>query len=157
LSFSKAVMETPHLAAAWQPGLGALRAQDKPHIQPHDPRALKGSVDIDGSLKHYHPTAHRWDFGIAYRHSNRPSEFVYWVEIHPATEKEVNVVLDKFKWLLNWLTSDGYRLKGFECDYVWLSSGKTSLSPTSPKLKQFAQLGLRYGGKILRIPNNRQQ
>ena len=94
MSFKMAVTKTPHLAGAWMPGLGALRAQDKPHVAPEEPRRLKGSADVDTALQHHQPNAHRWDFAIGYRHANRSKDCVYWVEIHTASDKEVNVVLD---------------------------------------------------------------
>ena len=49
--FKKAVNATPNLNDAWMPGLGALRAQDRPHVTSEDPRLFKGSADIDSALK----------------------------------------------------------------------------------------------------------
>lgn len=51
MSFKDAVAATPHLANAWRPGLQALRAEDKPHIEAEDPRKLTGSVDVDTALQ----------------------------------------------------------------------------------------------------------
>jgi hypothetical protein len=155
MTFKSAVSRTPHLAAAWIPGLGALRAQDRPHIDPEDPRQLKGSADIDGALQQLHPNAHRWDFAIGYRHTNRRQDCIYRVEIHTANDKEVKAVLDKLSWLLTWLKGDGIHLSRFERDFVWVSSGPTSFTLGSPQLKRFAQRGLQYKGRILRISRER--
>jgi hypothetical protein len=116
---------------------------------------LKGSVDVDGALQNQQPNAHRWDFAIGYRHANRGEDCVYWVEVHTANDKEVNVVLDKLRWLRNWLAGDGKLLKQFERDFIWVSSGATSFTLGAPQLKQFAQLGLQHKGKVLRIPSVR--
>ena len=118
---------TPHLQNAWTQGLGALRRQDRPHVTAEDTRLLRGSADVDSALQAYEPHAHRWDFGIGYRHTNRHKDCVYWVEIHTADDKEVKVVLDKLLWLRAWLTGAGRLLNQFESDFVWVSSGATSL------------------------------
>lgn len=79
---------------------------------------------------------------------------VYWVEIHTANDKEIKVVLDKLRWLRAWLKGDGVLLSRFERDFVWVSSGATSFTLSSPQLKQFAQLGLQHKGSVLRIPSS---
>jgi len=126
VNFKRAVRKTPHLADTWMEGLGALRAQDRPHVAPEDPRRLKGSVDVDSALQTHQPNAHRWDFVIGYRHTNRTKDCVYWVEIHTANDKEINVVLDKLRWLRVWLAGDGKLLNRFERDFIWVSSGATT-------------------------------
>ncbi len=155
MNFRKAVNTTPHLQNAWMPGLGALRAQDRPHVIAEDTRLLRGSADVDGALREHQPDAHRWDFAIGYRHSNRHKDCIYWVEMHTAIDKEVKIVLDKLHWLRAWLADDGRPLSQFERDFVWVSSGATSFTHTAPKIKQLAQQGLQYQGKALRIPSAR--
>jgi hypothetical protein len=132
-------------------GLGALRARDKPHVAPENPRHLKGSADIDSALQRHQPNAHRWDYAIAYRHTDRQEDCIYWIETHTANDKEVEVVLEKLRWLRTWLAGDGFLLNRFERDFVWVSSGATSFTLGAPQLKQFAQLGLQHKGGVLRI------
>jgi hypothetical protein len=153
VTFKAAVGKTPHLENAWKAGLGALRAQDRPHVVPADGRELRGSVDVDTALQKQDPNANRWDFGIAYQHTNRPREFVYWVEIHTANDKEIKVVRKKLDWLKKWLAGDGKLLAQFERNFVWVSSGATSFTSDSPQVKQLAQLGLQHEGTVLRIPS----
>ncbi len=155
MSFKNAVRNTRHLENAWEPGLRALRAKDRSHIRPEDTGLLRGSVDVDSALQEHEPHAHRWDFAIGYRHSNRAKDCVYWVEIHTANDKEVKVVLNKMGWLRTWLGGDGKHLAQFERDFVWVSSGATSFTLSSPQLKQIAQLGLQHKGRVLRIPSAR--
>ncbi|MBX3746901.1 MAG: hypothetical protein KF833_16445 [Verrucomicrobiae bacterium] len=152
MTFKHAVEETPHLKDAWKPGLQALRAQDRPHIAAEDTRRLTGSADVDDALQPQEPNANRWDFGIAYQHTNRSAEVVYWVEIHTASDAEVNVVLNKLRWLKAWLKDDGKWLNEFERDFIWVSSGATSFTLNAPQRKAFAELGLQQKGKVLRIP-----
>ena len=155
MTIEDAVAQTPHLQGAWKRGLGALRAQDRPHIAAQNTHNLSGSADLDAALQQQEPNAHRWDFAIGYQHINRPLECIYWVEIHTATDREVNVVLDKLRWLKQWLRGDGQRLALFERDFIWVSSGGTSFTLTSPQQKQFAVLGLQHKGRVLRIPDRR--
>jgi hypothetical protein len=155
VTIQDAVAQTPHLQGAWKSGLEALRTRDKPHVQAEDTRKLSGSADLDAALQPHEPHAHRWDFAIGYKHINRTWECLYWVEIHTANAKEVNVVLNKLRWLKQWLKGDGHRLALFEHDFVWVSSGATSFTLNSPQQKQFAVLGLQHKGRLLRIPNER--
>jgi hypothetical protein len=113
-------------------------------------------VDVDSALQAHQPHAHRWDFAIGYRHSNLQQEFVYWVEVHTAEDGEVNVVLDKVRWLRNWLANDGGLLNRFKRDFVWISSGATSFTLGAPQRKQFSELGLQHKGNVLRISSARQ-
>jgi hypothetical protein len=77
------------------------------------------------------------------------------VEIHTASDGEVNVVLDKLRWLKNWLAGSGHLLNQFEREFIRISSGATSFTLTSPQQKQFAILGLQHKGRVLRIPDER--
>jgi len=153
VKFKKAVDATRHLAGAWKPGLQALRSQDSPHIQAENPQRLLGSADVDKALAPIEPNANRWDFTIGFQHANRKHEFIYWVEIHTGSDKEISVVLKKLEWLKNWLRNDGRELAKFERDIVWVASGGTSFTSGSTQIKKLASVGLRYTGNKLHIPS----
>ena len=157
MTFREAVEATPNLSGAFCEGLHALRAQDKPHIEAENTRKLSGSVDLDAALRQVEPNANRWDFAIAYRHTNRKAEVIYWTELHTASDSEVEVVIKKALWLLGWLKADGKKLAApaFESDIVWVSSGATTFQLTGPQRKQMAQAGLQHVGSRLRIRNKR--
>lgn len=157
MTAEEAVDATPHLQGKWRKGLQALRPEDKPHIQAADTRALTGSFDLDSALMRLpeHAQANRWDFGIGYLHENRDAECLYWVELHTASDREVDVVLAKLRWLRNWLDGDGKALDAFERDFVWVSSGSTHYTLNGPQRRAFADLGLRQTGGILSIPKDR--
>jgi len=155
VTFKEAVRQTPDLETAWQPGLQALRAEDKPHIKPEDPRLLSGSADVDSALMPKEPQANRWDFAIGYRHTNRKDEFIYWVETHTGSDAQIKVVLKKLEWLKTWMRGDGRRLGQFDRDIVWVSSGRTLFTKGSAQVKLLAQKGLIYAGAVLRIPCQR--
>jgi hypothetical protein len=155
MKFKPAVEQTPNLEKAYEVGLQALRAEDKPHIQAEDTRKLAGSVDVDKALQRVDPNGNRWDFAIAYKHTNRTEEFIYWTELHTASDSEVKVVIKKAQWLRSWLKSDGKRLAAFECEVNWVSSGATTFTLTAPQVKQMSSVGLRHVGGVLRIRDKR--
>lgn len=155
MTFKDAVEATPNLAGGFQKGLHALRAQDRPHIEAENTRKLAGSVDVDSALQQVDPNANRWDFAIAYQHTNRDAEVIYWTELHTASDSEVKVVIKKAVWLRGWLKVDGKKMAAFERDIIWISSGPTSFQLTGPQRKQMAQAGLRHVGSRLRIRNRR--
>jgi hypothetical protein len=155
MNFKKTIAKTPGLETAWCAGLQALRAEDKPHIDPEDTRKLTGSVDIDAAYLAVDPNGNRWDFAIGYQHTNRTEEVIYWVELHTGSDSEIKVVIKKAQWLRNWFKNSGKKLAAFERDILWVSSGSTRLSPSAPQKKQMAQAGLRQVGGRLRITNSR--
>ena len=155
MTFKEAVRATPKLAGRFQKGLHALRAQDRPHIEAENTRKLVGSIDVDSALQQVDPNANRWDFAIAYQHTNRDAEVIYWTELHTASDSEIKVVIRKVIWLRGWLKADGRNLASFERDIVWVSSGPTSFQLTGPQRKQMAQAGLSHVGSRLRIRNRR--
>jgi hypothetical protein len=155
MTFKEAVEQTPHLENAYCVGLQALRAEDKPHIEAEDTRKLTGSVDVDTANLATDPNGNRWDFGIAYQHTNRNAEVVYWIELHTASDSEIKVVIKKAQWLLNWFKGSGKILAAFEKDIVWVSSGATTFTLSSPQKKQMAQAGLQHVGSKLYIRKKR--
>ncbi len=155
MAFKDAVKKVSGLENAFQVGLQALRAEDRPHIDAENTHHLVGSVDIDTALRAAYPNANRWDFAIAYQHVDRADEVVYWVELHTASDSQVKVVIKKAQWLLEWLKGVGKPLAAFERDIVWVSSGATSFTLSAPQKKQMAQAGLRHRGSVLRIREKR--
>ena len=144
MSFRQAVGATPNLGQdVLRPGLQALGA-DSVRIHCGDPRKLKGSVDIDAALLAADPNGHRWDYAVG--HNESGSDKVYWVEIHPASDHGVTELLAKVAWLNAWLGGDGHRLKGLTKAYVWISSGRTSFTKTSPAARKLAQKGVISAG-----------
>ncbi len=79
-------------------------------------------------------------------------EMIYWVEVHPASLREVDVVAQKFAWLKGWLLTDGRRLREFDPQYIWVSSGETAFTQGSPQVRSLAQKGVRSVGRRLSIP-----
>ena len=149
MTFKKAVESTPDVKDAWNPGLQALRASDRRRLLPTAPRDLTGSVDLDTTLRNAHPNAARWDYAIGYRLNSR--EMIYWVEVHPATDGEISVVLNKFAWLTTWLSANAKQLNRFSREFVWISSSRASFTPLAPQAKRLASSGIRHVGRRFRM------
>ncbi len=109
MNFRRAVSETSEICDAWRPGLQALKAADRPRVTALNTRSLSGSVDLDGALVGKHPGANRWDYGIGSKRPGAGGEYVYWVEVHPASDREVAAMLRKVSWLKGWLQASDRR------------------------------------------------
>lgn len=155
MTFKEAVEKTRLLKNSYCVGLQALRAEDRLHIEAEDTRKLRGSVDVDTANMASDPHGNRWDFGIAYQHTNRNEEVIYWVETHTASDSEVNRVIRKAEWLQQWFKGKGKLLSEFEKDIRWVSSGATTFTLSATQRKRMAALGLLSVGSKLRIRDNR--
>jgi hypothetical protein len=154
VTFKSAVEATPAIQAGYCKGLNALRAVDRRHVQAEVPEKLTGSVDVDTALKQAFPNDSRWDYAIGHQPANLKEEVVHWVEVHPASDGQVKVVLAKLRWLQQWLRTAAPKLNAMRREFVWVSSGKTSFTLSSTQQKQFAQLGLRHKGRVYSIAND---
>jgi hypothetical protein len=151
--FKDAVERTPDLQDAWRRGFQALLAADRRHVEAEATRRLAGSVNVDAALAEDYPNEPRWDYAVGHRPANGSGEVVYWIEIHPASSGEVSVVLNKLAWLKRWLQKAAPELRAMRKSFVWVSSGRTSFTLSSPQQKQFALHGLRHTGRVFVIPD----
>ena len=149
MTFRQAVHGTPHLGGnAFHAGIQALKAIDRSRIACAKTSNLSGSVDVDVALKQILPNSPRWDYAIGYR---QKAEVVYWVEVHPASLGNIAEVQSKLQWLKGWLAGDGYKLRRLDARFIWVSSGRTTLTAGSPAVRKLAQQGVQVVGRVLRI------
>lgn len=94
--FQNAVKSIPEIKDGYCHGLQAL-GQNAQKVKFKDSKKLNGSVDIDKSTIALYPEANRWDYAIGYDGK------AYFLEIHPANTSDVTPVIEKAKWLENWL------------------------------------------------------
>lgn len=151
MTFRQAVNATPSVQGQYRPGLQALSAGHAARIQCHDTRRLTGSINVDSALQSAEPNAPRWDYGIGYRRGNY--EVAVWVEVHPASSKHVTDVMNKLKWLKDWLRTQAPALAALtQGDYYWVSTGGTiAITPNSPQAKRLAAAGLRGPMRSLQL------
>jgi len=152
VKFRQAIDETRHLNGAWQTGFKGLREVDRNRVGTVAPRRLTGSVNVESRLQALYPSERQWDYAVGFRPADFNGEVIYWIEVHPATDGEIKVVLAKLAFLRSWLRENGRKLNAMPGVFIWLSSGKTSFTLTSPQQKRFALLGLQHTGRFFKIP-----
>jgi hypothetical protein len=110
-------------------------------------RRFVGSLELDSALRATYPNANRWDYGVGFAQS-RLKEVALWIEIHPASEGEVDVMISKLNWLKGWLRGSApalnrltQRTDGSRAFY-WVASAGVSMTPKSRKAKLLQQAGL---------------
>ncbi len=149
-SFRAAVEQCTPLRSHLRDGLKALRRRDRLRVRCVEPRRIVGSVDLDAAMRTTLPNAPRWDYGVGHA-SDAAGDCAHWIEVHPASAREVDVVERKLIWLKQWLGDNVRALRGLPRRFVWVASGRTSLSPTSPDRKRLAQLGLVHVGRVYEL------
>lgn len=141
MRFKGALEKTPGLENSYEPGLQALRRPERTRIFVSDPRTLTGSVDLDHALRRSQPDAPRWDYGVGLRGGT--TDRVVWIEVHPASTKNVKEVISKLDWLRDWLRDCAPLLLELkEPSYHWLASNGVHILRNSPQARQLALKGL---------------
>lgn len=149
MSFREAVEQTAGLQEAYKVGLRALSAADRERITPSNTRRLCGSVDLDAALrKGALATAQVWDYAVCYTDAEAR---IHWIEVHPASDHGITALLNKLSWLKGWLDGAGHRLQPLTTAYVWISSGRTTFTKTSPAARRLAQQGVVAAGGHYRL------
>jgi hypothetical protein len=152
VTFRQAVDGTRDLEGAWRAGLGAVHERDRNRLRTEQTRRLSGSVDVESALTPRYRDERQWDYAVGFRPTNTKAEVVYWLEVHPANEGEVRVVLEKLEFLRRWLRENGPKLNAMPKAFIWISSGRTSFTRTSPQQKRLSLAGLQHGGGSFTIP-----
>lgn len=111
-------------------------------------RRFVGSVELDTTLQTTFPTANRWDYGVGFAQT-RLKQVAVWIEIHPASEGEVDLMLQKLRWLKNWLQESApsldkltKRMDGSRAFFWVATEAGVSITPKSRKAKLLQQAGL---------------
>lgn len=149
-AFQQAVEATPDVCGGFRPGLQALgNYSDK--VRATDNGLLSGSVDIDKTTKAVYINENRWDFTVGY------DNYACFVEIHPASTSEVDVVLKKLEWLKKWLQHKAPRIREMKPKhinaYYWVFTKGNGILKTSPQYRQLAACGLKIT-RLLTLDND---
>ena len=134
------------LRPALKSGLQALANAASRHITALDPGRLTGSVDIDGALVNLLPRDERWDYAVGHQSNGKAPDEVHWIEIHACRDGEVKRIAAKLDSLRRWMSSNASQLWGLPKRFVWVSSGRTVISPKSPMRRRVAALGVTIAG-----------
>ncbi len=151
MKFKDSVQRIGELAPHYYQGLQALKKRSScVAVISGCERKLTGSVDLDSAFRPSNPRESVWDYCVGI--STGKAEEIHWIEIHPASTSEIPVVLKKLAWLKQWLREEGTPLRSFPSHYIWISSGKTRLSPTATQRKIIAREGLTQKGNLYSLP-----
>jgi hypothetical protein len=148
MTFMQAVLAVGEpVASALRNGKQAL-GNNAACLECRNPRRFVGSVELDATLQVAFPNANRWDYGVGFVQS-RSTQVAVWIEIHPASEGEVDLMLRKLSWLKNWLRNSAPGLdklterKDGSRAFFWVATGAgVSITPKSRKAKLIQQAGL---------------
>jgi len=149
MTFVEAVNKTPSVEKAMKDGLKALSKSDRKLISCKD-RLVRGSVDIDNALLTLYPNAARWDYVVGLGQP-RQQDSAVWIEIHSAASSHVDEVLNKLRWLKQWLTASAPDLKQLPASFCWIATGKVSFRRGSQHANKIAGAGLRFPVKRLNL------
>lgn len=132
-SFKEAVSKCQEIQSALQPGLTALGGNSKV-VKPKDSKSIDGSVDIDSALKIKYPTESRWDYVVGY------ADEALFIEVHPADTSNVEEMVKKVKWLVNWLaiSAPDLNLLHKRKVYYWVPSGRVNILKGSAQYRKIA-------------------
>lgn len=140
IAFKKAIENTPDVANGYCTGLGAIKRCDLSAISLSDSASIDGSLDIDGQTISIYPEEPRWDYAIGYNGR------VYYVEVHPANTSDIDDMIKKKEWLLNWLRTKAPKINALEAGtpkFLWAATkAGVHISKQSLYAKKLAQLGL---------------
>ena len=143
--FKEAVESTEEVKDGYCQGLQALKKSDRTKISCNDTTKLDGSLDIDTNVKALYPHSDRWDYAISY------SGKICYCEVHPAETSEVTKMIEKLAWLKQWLKDEAPDIKAlpaYSPKYVWLSSGRVNVLPTSREAKRISSSGISLTSRL---------
>jgi hypothetical protein len=132
------------LAPHVHPGKQALTPTDRAAILESRFR-VEDSLNLDGATKTAHPDEHRWDYVLGTSHPERP---ILAVEVHPARNGEVDVLIQKKRAAETMLASE-LTAKHRVRRWLWIASGRSSFTGTGPEARRLAAAGIRFvGGRL---------
>jgi len=144
------------LVGSFREGLQALKGGHRARVVCENSRRLTGSVDVDQALASRHPIDSRWDYGIGIQNP-QGKERAIWVEVHPAATSNVTEVINKLRWLKNWLKTEAPGLdrltRGIagETGFYWVATSGVNIRKGSPQARQLAVAGLDFPRRQIQI------
>ena len=143
--FKMAVEATPDIDKCYKPGLNALGVHSS-KIVLSEGIICNGSVNIDACLKEKYPDSNRWDYCFGCNHE------VFFIEVHPANISDIKVMINKMRWLKDWLKNQAPQLDSLKATSVpafyWIQSGRNAILPNSPQARRMAKEGIKPIGKL---------
>lgn len=160
MSFKNAIESVAEpVKSAYKAGKQALPKKHAKQVVCTDEKRITGSIFLDDALVSVkkHSQASRWDYGIGYT-SPSGSEYAIWVEVHTASTDEVSTVMNKKKWLKDFLTEEAPQLwklsqrsKAGIPVFVWVASNGVHINRNSPQARMLATSGVTWPTRVLKL------
>lgn len=160
MTFEDAVRESPApVSDAYQPGKQALKGEHREQVACAQPRRFTGSIDLEAALVagRVQTAMNPWDYGIGFRERDG-REVALWIEVHPATTREVSTVLKKLAWLQGWLRQEAPELQALSHgrsaggSFFWLATAAgVHITPNSSEARRLAAAGLALPRRTLEL------
>ena len=128
-----------------QNGMGAFEADDKLLIAVDQRPRIGDSINLDEALRAQYPQANRWDYIFSVSDAKK----VVALEPHTANDSEVKTVIAKKKHAVDYL-KDHLEPKHRVSAWLWVSSGKATLTKTEKYERALASAGIKYVGRFIR-------
>lgn len=161
MGFREAVRDAqPPVDGAYREGKQALEEQHRGRVTCVSPGRLTGSIFLDLALAREpgHANESRWDYGLGYRPPTGPEQAV-WIEVHPATTREVGRVLEKLRWLKDWLNGEAEQLLRMTNNatvrdkrFVWMASNGVKIPRGSRQARLLNKNGIGRVRRHLSLP-----
>ncbi len=139
-TFQEAVLATSDTSQCFQSGLKAFSRDHKSKIVLAEPNKCGGSVELDECVLKKYSSANRWDYIFDYK------EEVFFVEFHSANTSEVSTMINKLKWLKDWLHSCAPEINKLKATshspFIWVQSNGNHILKNSPEQRRIAQARL---------------
>lgn len=148
MKFEALVSKIPEIRSCFQPGLRGL-GRNSGKIEVSNSRGLDGSVNLDECTKKIYPSQNRWDYIVGYQKK------IYFFEIHPASSSHIDTMINKKKWLMDWVNKNGKIIKnhiGGQKAYQWIATGRVGITRNSSQARKLAQNGITFPNTKGKLP-----
>lgn len=137
-----ALQQSSALQSAIKPGIGAVAAAHRVHLDAPIRRSFEDSLDLDLALQEGHEQENRWDYLLGHA----PSAKVIALEPHSAREDAISTVIRKRKAAKQQLT-DHWRPGMPISIWLWVASGPVRFADTEKARRRLDQEGIQFVGR----------
>ncbi len=105
------------------------------------------SLDLDSATRHLLPIGRRWDYLLG---TSRRQNMLVGVEVHPARANQVRPVIEKKRAAHRLLRDELIDARCVRC-WLWIASGRSTITRTGPEARLLALAGVRFVGRRLHL------
>ena len=149
MTFEAVVKATPDIWTLFHAGLKGIKGEHRRKLAKKSGCSWRGSINLDEGLATRYPQKSRWDYVVGFRSGNRHDHAAY-VEVHHASTREVQEVLKKQTWLLEWLADRAPALSKMpRAGFFWVSTDGVHIQRGSRQYRLLAQSGIMVASRAV--------